>query len=131
MSHDSAEDVEVDLVLETLRRPWGYDLRRFFCDENFFHPLKEVLPHLATFPRLNIWHAGCAIGEEVYSLAILLHDAGLLARATIYATDLDPRLLGLGGSDTSNTCLGSRVWVPLGSHHCLWRRRRDGRSAAS
>ncbi|MCP5005714.1 MAG: protein-glutamate O-methyltransferase CheR, partial [Planctomycetes bacterium] len=40
-----------------------------------------------TYPRINIWHAGCATGEEVYSMAILLKEEGLLKRTRIYATD--------------------------------------------
>lgn len=48
-----------------------------------------VLPLLEEIPLIRIWHAGCASGEEVYSMAILLHEAGLLERARIYATDID------------------------------------------
>ncbi|MEM7203969.1 MAG: protein-glutamate O-methyltransferase CheR [Planctomycetota bacterium] len=60
----------------------------FFRDPEFFGALHDhVLPHLAAYPRLKIWHAGCASGEEVYSLAILLQEAGLLHRTQIYATD--------------------------------------------
>ena len=44
----------------------------------------------ATYPSLKIWVAGCSTGEEVYSLAILLDEAGLLDRTIIYATDINP-----------------------------------------
>jgi chemotaxis protein methyltransferase CheR len=54
---------------------------------------KEVFPYLETYQRLKIWHAGCAQGEEVYSLAILLHEHGLLSRTMIYATDINPLAL--------------------------------------
>lgn len=54
---------------------------------------KRVFPLLQTYPRLNIWHAGCATGEEAYSMAILLHEAGLLSRSQIYATDINDRSL--------------------------------------
>lgn len=50
---------------------------------------EEVLPVLASYPRINIWQAGCAFGEEVYSLAILLEEAGLYDRSQIYATDFN------------------------------------------
>lgn len=59
-----------------------------FRDPPLFSVLREqVIPKLHTYPSINIWHAGCATGEEVYSLAILLDEAGLLERSRIYATD--------------------------------------------
>ena len=56
---------------------------------------KEVVPLLRTWPHVKIWHAGCATGEEVYSLATLLKEEGLYDRATIYATDFNDENLGL------------------------------------
>ncbi|MBC7660132.1 MAG: protein-glutamate O-methyltransferase CheR [Chitinophagaceae bacterium] len=65
-----------------------------FRDSFFFTALRnEVLPILQTYPALNIWHAGCSTGEEVYSVAILLMEAGLYERSTIYATDINPVVL--------------------------------------
>ncbi len=54
---------------------------------------EEVFPVLASYPRINIWQAGCAHGEEVYSLAILLQEAGLYERTQIYATDFSDAAL--------------------------------------
>ncbi|MDQ6961708.1 MAG: protein-glutamate O-methyltransferase CheR [Mariprofundaceae bacterium] len=65
-----------------------------FRDAEFYRVLRqEVIPVLHTFPLFNIWHAGCSTGEEVYSLAILLLEAGLLDRARIYATDINEKAL--------------------------------------
>lgn len=65
-----------------------------FRDAFFFSALRsDVLPILRTYPSINIWHAGCSTGDEVYSLAILLKEAGLLERTTIYATDINPTVL--------------------------------------
>jgi chemotaxis protein methyltransferase CheR len=65
-----------------------------FRDPVFYTALvAEVLPRLATYPSIKIWHAGCSTGEEVYSLAILLRDAGLLQNSIIYATDINPHAL--------------------------------------
>jgi len=65
-----------------------------FRDPSVFRTLREqVLPLLASYPQINIWQAGCAHGEEVYSLAILLEEAGLYKRSQIFATDLSARAL--------------------------------------
>ncbi len=59
-----------------------------FRDPSVFRTIRTVITEqLRTYSRLNIWVAGCATGEEAYSLAILLEEEGLLKRATIYATD--------------------------------------------
>ncbi|MFS8069226.1 MAG: CheR family methyltransferase [Byssovorax sp.] len=50
---------------------------------------QKVLPVLRTWPYFKTWHAGCATGEEVYSMAIVLLEEGLSERATIYATDFN------------------------------------------
>jgi chemotaxis protein methyltransferase CheR len=65
-----------------------------FRDPSYFRSLREtVVPILRTYPSLKVWVAGCSTGEEVYSLAILLREEGLLARTLIYATDINPRTL--------------------------------------
>jgi chemotaxis protein methyltransferase CheR len=65
-----------------------------FRDPAYFLALREtVVPLLRTYPSLKVWAAGCSTGEEVYSLAILLSEEGLLSRTLIYATDINPQLL--------------------------------------
>ena len=65
-----------------------------FRDPLYFRALREqVVPILRTFPSLKLWVAGCSNGEEVYSLAILLQEEGLLSRTIIYATDINPHAL--------------------------------------
>jgi len=65
-----------------------------FRDENFYKSLREnVIPILKTYPFLKIWHAGCATGEEAYSMAIILQEEGLYDRTTIYATDFNQHAL--------------------------------------
>lgn len=66
------------------------NVTEMFRDPSFYKALREkVLPVLATYPQINIWHAGCSTGEEVFSLCILLYEAGLLHRTRIYATDIN------------------------------------------
>ncbi|HUP91491.1 MAG TPA: protein-glutamate O-methyltransferase CheR [Solimonas sp.] len=69
-------------VSEMFREPVTFKLLR-----------DEVLPQLASYPHINVWQAGCAHGEEVYSAAIMLLEAGLFARTQIYATDISDAAL--------------------------------------
>jgi len=65
-----------------------------FRDPEYFRELRsEVVPVLKTYPSVKVWVAGCSNGEEVWSLAILLAEEGLLARTLIYASDINPEAL--------------------------------------
>ena len=65
-----------------------------FRDPEFYKLLRtEVVPWLRTYPFVRIWHAGCATGEEVYSMAILLEEEGLADRCRVYATDISDLVL--------------------------------------
>ncbi|MDU0459468.1 MAG: protein-glutamate O-methyltransferase CheR [Geobacteraceae bacterium] len=71
------------------------NVSEMFRDPLFFSTIREqVIPHLKTYSFIKIWHAGCATGEEVYSMAILLQEEGLLGRYRIYATDINEEVLG-------------------------------------
>jgi chemotaxis protein methyltransferase CheR len=67
------------------------NVTEMFRDPEFYKELRaSVIAKLATYPFIKIWHAGCATGEEVYSMAIMLQEEGLLERSRIYATDINP-----------------------------------------
>jgi chemotaxis protein methyltransferase CheR len=65
-----------------------------FRDPRVFKLLRQkVLPQLADKSVLRIWSAGCSTGEEAYSIAILLTEAGLYDKSRIYATDINEEFL--------------------------------------
>ena len=65
-----------------------------FRDPEFFRAFrKDIVPVLRTWPSIKVWHAGCATGEEAYSLAIILKEEDLYQRSTIYATDFNDAVL--------------------------------------
>ena len=65
-----------------------------FRDPSFYLAVrKTVIPILRTFPFIKIWLAGCSTGEEVYSMAIVLKEEGLLEKSLIYATDINEVVL--------------------------------------
>lgn len=81
-------------VLDSLIRGITVNVTEMFRDPPFFAALRdEVLPYLKTYPTAKIWHAGCSSGEEAYSLAILLREAGMAGRCRIYASDINPAVL--------------------------------------
>lgn len=70
------------------------NVTEMFRDPGFYKLLRtQVLPVLATYPFVRIWHAGCSTGEEVYSMAILLKEAGIMHKSLMYATDINPGVL--------------------------------------
>jgi chemotaxis protein methyltransferase CheR len=82
-----SDTTSFDVVLQCLSVP----TTEMFRDPPYFKSLREnVLPILATYPSVKIWIAGCSTGEEPFSMAIMLHEEGLLARSLIYATDINP-----------------------------------------
>ncbi|WP_151633062.1 CheR family methyltransferase [Noviherbaspirillum aerium] len=65
-----------------------------FRDPRYFKALREqVVPVLKTYPSVKVWVAGCSTGEEVWSLAILFAEEGMLDNTLIYATDINPAAL--------------------------------------
>jgi chemotaxis protein methyltransferase CheR len=70
------------------------NVTEMFRDPLFYKSLrKHVIGRLGTYPFIKIWIAGCSTGEEVYSIAILLREEGLLERSVIYATDINQQAL--------------------------------------
>jgi chemotaxis protein methyltransferase CheR len=65
-----------------------------FRDPHFYITFRnEVVPLLRTYPFVRIWLAGVSMGEEVYSLAILLQEEGIYDRCRLYATDINEDVL--------------------------------------
>lgn len=65
-----------------------------FRDPEVYRSIRRnAVALLKTHPFIKVWHAGCATGEEAYSLAILLREEGLYERVTLYATDFNDRAL--------------------------------------
>ena len=74
----------------------GVNVTSIFRDAEMMRCIREeAIPLFRTFPSVRIWVAGCATGEEVYALAILLEEANVLARCSIYATDLNEDTLAV------------------------------------
>ena len=85
--HDAA-------CLERLLLGLSVHATAMFRDPSFYATFRrQVVPLLRTYPTVQIWVAGCSTGEEVYSLAILLHEERLYDRCRIYATDISRAVL--------------------------------------
>ena len=79
-----------DNALNFLLEHITVNVTEMFRDPEFYRSIRQsVIPMLSSYPIIKIWHAGCSTGEEVFSMAILLHEAGLLQRSRLYATDVN------------------------------------------
>lgn len=84
------DEIFASMLLQDL----SITVTEMFRDPSFYVSLREnVIPVLKTYPFIKIWHAGCATGEEAYSMAIIMQEEGLYDRTTIYATDFNQRAL--------------------------------------
>jgi chemotaxis protein methyltransferase CheR len=81
-------------VMEQLLLDLSINVTAMFRDPEFYAAFREVaVPQLRTYPFTRVWNAGCATGEETYSLAIMLEEEGLYERTRIYATDINQAVL--------------------------------------
>lgn len=70
------------------------NVTEMFRDPSFYKALNsQVMPYISTYQHIKIWSAGCSSGEEVYSLAILMNEAGLRKQSFIYGTDINSEML--------------------------------------
>jgi chemotaxis protein methyltransferase CheR len=94
---DVEEYVELFLtrpeVVEEFRNRFTINVSEFFRNPEKFEELeKKILPDILARKNsstLRVWSAGCSIGSEPYSLAILFEEKGLLGGYQIWATDVD------------------------------------------
>ena len=92
------------------------NVTKFFRNPEVFRELKDkVFPYLNSFASIKIWCAGCSTGEEVYSLAILLDESGILNKTQIYATDINPYVV----EEAKNGLYSKKILPDLTSKHTL------------
>lgn len=81
---------------EELVQQISVTVTEMFRDPTFFLALRETgIKRLATYPVIKVWIAGCATGQEAYSVAILLSEHDLLERSIIYGTDINQKSLDI------------------------------------
>ncbi|MCQ6276903.1 protein-glutamate O-methyltransferase CheR [Bacillus sp. V3B] len=81
-------------MIKKLLSDFSINVTAMFRDPEFFKSFrKNIIPILKDYPTIRIWHVGCSTGEEVYSMAILLHEEGIYEKARIYATDMNANMV--------------------------------------
>ncbi|WP_413908158.1 CheR family methyltransferase [Desulfobacula sp.] len=79
---------------EKMVREFSITVTEIFRDPSMFLSLRQnILPLLKSYPYIKVWHAGCATGEEAYSLAILMQEEALGQRTSFFATDFNDQAL--------------------------------------
>lgn len=83
-----------EAVADALLKDLSINVTEMFRDADFYQALRgTVLPLFESDAHIKVWHAGCASGEEVYSMAILLQEQGLYEKSRLYATDFNVAVL--------------------------------------
>lgn len=81
-------------LLQAVSSALSIQVSSLFRDSEFYLGFRrKAIPLLKTYPSVRLWCAGCATGEEVYSMAILLFEENLLSKCRIYATDVNAEAL--------------------------------------
>ncbi|MBI9055331.1 MAG: hypothetical protein JEY96_16020 [Bacteroidales bacterium] len=76
--------------LEKIVKDITVNTTELFRDPQIWQTLRyRILPKFSGNRNINIWHAGCSTGQEVYSMMILLNEMGMLDKAKIFASDLN------------------------------------------
>lgn len=90
------------LFMEELLGELTVNVTEMFRDPGFWVILRDqIIPALLKSNQpLRIWHAGCSSGEEVFSMAILLHEMRITSNVSILATDLDPKAVTMANEGT-------------------------------
>ena len=83
---------------EALRNALTINVTKFWRDPEVFDLIKrEIIPEIRRRKqKIRIWSAGCATGEEPYTLALMIHEARVLypdVQVTIFASDIDREAL--------------------------------------
>jgi chemotaxis protein methyltransferase CheR len=93
---DSERDLELDELYDRIATRETYFFRETYQLTAFReHLLPTLLAQRPRGKRLNIWSAGCASGEEVYSLAMEILDSGDFADWSVEITGSDLSLQAL------------------------------------
>ncbi len=91
----SVEDLLYRITTETISKEQflkelTVNVTEMFRDPGFWVALKALVQvKLKEQGNIRIWHAGCASGEEVFSILIMLKELNVLDRVEIIASDID------------------------------------------
>jgi len=110
-------------AMERLFADFCIHVTEMFRDPSYFLTFRtKILPLLKDKDIIRIWHAGCASGEEVFSMAILLCEEGLYDKAMIYATDLSDNVINKakqGVFPLSRMKLYTQNYIKSGGTRCF------------
>ena len=97
---------------------FSINVTEMFRDPEFFKSFRtNIIPFVRDYPNIRIWHVGCSTGEEVYSMAILLHEEGIYEKVKLYATDFNAKMIDQakkGAFSLSNMQLYTKNYIEAG-----------------
>jgi len=84
------------IFLEQIVKEITVNTTELFRDPNVWQLLKQIIvKKYSDLDQINIWHAGCSTGQEVYSMLIMLYELNLFDKVNIFATDINDDVLNV------------------------------------
>ena len=112
------------MTLKKIFSDLSINVTEMFRDPSFFQSFRQkVIPIVKEYAEIRIWHVGCASGEEVYSMAILLQEEGVYEKARIFATDINGKMIEQakkGAFCLANMQQYTKNYMEAGGTECLF-----------
>lgn len=82
--------------LEEIVRDITVNTTEFFRDfELWLYIKNSLIKEFVKKDELNIWHAGCSNGQELYSMMIMLAENNLLEKSNIIGSDINSEIINI------------------------------------
>jgi len=88
-----------DEFLEKVVRDITVNTTELFRDPEIWRTIRtEIIPRYKDEPEINVWHAGCSTGQEIFSFLILINEFGLFNKTNVFASDLNSEVIEIAQS---------------------------------
>ena len=95
--------------LEKIVRDITVNTTELFRDPKVWHEIKkEIIPKLKCLDTINLWHAGCSSGQELYSMLMFMNENDILEKTKTIGTDINTEILEEAAKGITFSIIGEK-----------------------